>query len=114
MGIDLADDLPVKESVECVIEAGKTRLRPVLLTAVTTILGLIPLAIGLNIDFIGLFSNFDPDIYFGGDNALFWGPLSWTVIFGLAFATILTLLVVPAVYHLFYMVRLKARAAFKK
>lgn len=114
MGIDLSDDLPVKESIACVIEAGRTRLRPVLLTAVTTILGLIPLAVGLNIDFEGLFSRFDPDIYFGGDNAIFWGPLSWTVIFGLTFATFLTLVVVPSMYHLFYMVRLKARAIIKK
>ena len=114
MGIDLSDDLPVKESIACVIEAGRTRLRPVLLTAVTTILGLIPLAVGLNIDFAGLFSEFDPDIYFGGDNAMFWGPLSWTVIFGLTFATFLTLVVVPSMYHLFYMVRLKARAINKK
>lgn len=114
MGIDLSDDLPVKESIACVIEAGRTRLRPVLLTAVTTILGLIPLAVGLNIDFAGLFSEFDPDIYFGGDNAMFWGPLSWTVIFGLTFATFLTLVVVPSMYHLFYMIRLKARAIIKK
>ncbi|HPF64713.1 efflux RND transporter permease subunit [Lentimicrobium sp.] len=114
MGIDLSDDLPVKESIACVIEAGRTRLRPVLLTAVTTILGLIPLAVGLNIDFAGLFSEFDPDIYFGGDNAMFWGPLSWTVIFGLTFATFLTLVVVPSMYHLFYMIRLKARAINKK
>jgi multidrug efflux pump subunit AcrB len=110
MGIELTDDLPVKESIDCVVEAGKTRLRPVLLTAVTTVLGLIPLAVGLNIDFIGLLQRFEPDIYFGGDNALFWGPMSWTIIFGLSFATFLTLVVVPSVYHLFYMVRLKARA----
>jgi multidrug efflux pump subunit AcrB len=110
MGIELSDDLPVKESIDCVVAAGKTRLRPVLLTAVTTVLGLIPLAVGLNIDFIGLLQRFEPDIYFGGDNALFWGPMSWTIIFGLSFATFLTLVVVPSVYHLFYMVRLKARA----
>ena len=70
-----------------------------MLTAITTILGLIPLASGLNIDFISLFRDFDPKIYFGGDNAAFWGPMSWTIIFGLSFATFLTLIIVPAMYH---------------
>ncbi|MDD4085625.1 MAG: efflux RND transporter permease subunit [Bacteroidales bacterium] len=107
MGLTPEDDLPGKESIECLIEAGKTRLRPVLLTAITTILGLIPLAVGLNIDFIGLFQRFDPDIYFGGDNAMFWGPLSWTIIFGLTFATFLTLVIVPAMYHVLYTAKLK-------
>lgn len=80
---------------EAIIEAGRTRMTPVLLTATATILGLIPLAVGLNIDFVTLFSEFDPKLYFGGDNVAFWGPLSWTMIFGLSFATFLTLILVP-------------------
>jgi Cu/Ag efflux pump CusA len=82
------------------VEAGRTRMTPVLLTATAAILGLIPLAVGLNIDFEGLFTHLKPNIYFGGDNTVFWGPLSWTMIFGLGFATILTLLLVPAMYLL--------------
>jgi multidrug efflux pump subunit AcrB len=71
-----------------------------LLTAITTILGLIPLATGLNIDFFKLFGEFDPNIYFGGDNVVFWGPLAWTVIYGLLVATFLTLIVVPILFYL--------------
>ncbi|MCB0515454.1 MAG: efflux RND transporter permease subunit [Chitinophagales bacterium] len=81
-----------------VVQAGKIRLKPVLLTAISTVLGLIPLAIGLNINFYTLFSNFDPQIFIGGDSVVFWGPLSWTIIYGLLFATFLTLVVVPAMY----------------
>lgn len=95
------DRLPMEEVVDSIVLAGKTRLRPVLLTAITTILGLIPLAIGLNIDFFGLFGSYDPDFYMGGDNALFWGPMSWTIIFGLTFATFLTLIIVPVMYLFF-------------
>ncbi len=80
---------------EAIIEAGKTRMTPVILTASATILGLIPLAVGLNIDFVSLFSELNPHIHFGGDNVAFWGPLSWTMIFGLSFATFLTLVLVP-------------------
>jgi multidrug efflux pump subunit AcrB len=80
---------------EAIIEAGRTRMTPVLLTATATMLGLIPLAVGLNMDFVTLFSDFDPKLYFGGDNVAFWGPLSWTMIFGLSFATFLTLILVP-------------------
>ncbi len=83
------------EMKEAIIEAGKTRMTPVMLTASATILGLIPLAVGLNLDFVSLFSHLNPHIHFGGDNVAFWGPLSWTMIFGLSFATFLTLILVP-------------------
>ncbi len=83
---------------EAIVEAGRTRMTPVLLTATAAILGLIPLAVGLNIDFETLFTHLNPHIFFGGDSVVFWGPLSWTMIFGLSFATVLTLLLVPAMY----------------
>jgi len=89
----LHSGMPLKEAI---IEAGKTRMTPVILTATATILGLIPLAIGLNIDFAELFSTGNPHLFFGGDSVAFWGPLSWTIIFGLAFATLLTLILVPS------------------
>lgn len=81
-----------------VVQASKTRLKPVLLTATATVLGLVPMAVGMNIDFVSLFTHLDPKIFFGGDSVVFWGPLSWTIIFGLIFATFLTLIVVPAMY----------------
>jgi multidrug efflux pump subunit AcrB len=83
---------------EAIIEAGKTRMTPVLLTASATISGLIPLAVGLNIDFATLLASGNPHIFFGGDSVAFWGPLSWTMIFGLSFATVLTLILVPVMY----------------
>jgi len=100
--LDLDDSqyLGKDDLLSCIIRAGKARLRPVLLTAITTILGLIPLAIGLNINFFTLFKDFDPNIYFGGDNVIFWGPLAWTVIYGLMIATFLTLIVVPVLFYL--------------
>jgi multidrug efflux pump len=83
---------------EAAIQAGKIRIIPVLLTAVATILGLLPLAVGFNIDFAGLFSHLRPNIFFGGDSVVFWGPLSWTIIFGLIFSFFLTLIMVPSMY----------------
>jgi len=100
LGLEEGEFLPVGAATECIIEGGKTRLRPVLLTAITTILGLLPMAIGLNFDFEGLFRSYDPNIYFGGDNAAYWGPMSWTVIFGLTFSTFLTLVIVPVMYRM--------------
>lgn len=85
---------------DALIEAGRTRMTPVLLTATATISGLVPLAIGLNMDFVTLFTEFNPHIFFGGDSVAFWGPLSWTMIFGLGFATFLTLFLVPAMYYI--------------
>jgi multidrug efflux pump len=85
---------------EAIIEAAKTRMTPVLLTTIAATIGLIPLAVGLNIDFVTMFTEFNPHIYFGGDNVAFWGPLSWTMIFGLIFGTFLTLILVPVMYLL--------------
>ncbi|SHM00361.1 efflux RND transporter permease subunit [Mucilaginibacter sp. OK098] len=94
-------DMLIEQGVslhDAVVEAGHTRMTPVLLTATAAILGLIPLAVGFNIDFVGLFTHFAPHIHFGGDNVAFWGPLAWTMIFGLGFATVITLILVPCMY----------------
>lgn len=102
-------DLMLKEGMEpydAILEAGRTRMTPVILTATAAILGLIPLAVGLNIDFATLFSELNPHIFFGGDNVAFWGPLAWTMIYGLSFATFLTLIIVPVMCLLSF--RLKA------
>ncbi|MGV6830137.1 MAG: efflux RND transporter permease subunit [bacterium] len=106
---DLDDSayLSKEDLLESIVKGGKARLRPVLLTAITTILGLIPLAFGININFFTLFSEFNANIYIGGDNVIFWGPLAKTVIYGLLVATFLTLIVVPILFYL--VTRLKMR-----
>ena len=98
--IEFADELRSRgmKTKEAVILAGKTRIIPVMLTALAAILGFIPIAIGFNINFVTLFSELNPHIYFGGDNVAFWKPLSWTLIFGLFFAFFMTLFIVPGMY----------------
>lgn len=106
LGLDEFEQLPLDEIKSAIVVAGKTRLRPVLLTAITTVLGLIPLAVGINIDFTTLLTEYDANFYLGGDNTIFFGPMSWTIIFGLTFATFLTLVVVPIMYLLLYRLKL--------
>ncbi len=112
MGLEEETVIPNHESREALVVAGKTRLRPVLLTAVTAVLGLLPLAIGLNFNFFTLFSELDAHIHMGGDNTIFWSPLSWAVIFGLTFATFLTLIMVPVM--LLIIQKIKHRRQWKR
>jgi len=113
LGYDKGRDLETDDMKEAIIKGGATRLRPVLLTAITTVLGLIPLAVGFNFNFFTLITDLDPQIFIGGDNTAIWGPMAWTVIYGLIFATFLTLIVVPVMYYLSYRLRVVAMGAFR-
>ena len=111
LGLTKRDLLSREQYFDAIVQAGVSRLRPVLITAITTILGLLPIGIGFNVDFFRFFTEFNPNIYFGGDDAIFWGPMSWTIIFGLSFATFLTLIIVPVMLYL--LERAKIRFARK-
>ncbi len=112
--IEFADELRSRgmKTREAVIQAGKTRIIPVLLTALAAILAFIPIAVGFNINFVTLFSELNPHIFFGGDNVAFWKPLSWTIIFGLTFAFFMTLIIVPAMYLIAERLRRPMRNTF--
>ena len=119
-GILLVEFIDIKRKEEgmnlhdAIVEACRIRMTPVLLTATATILGMIPLAIGFNIDFVTMFTELDPKIYLGGDNVAMWGPLSWTIVFGLAFATFITLILVPVLYLISENLKAKLMKRIKK
>ena len=94
-----------------IIDGGATRLRPVLLTAFTTVIGLIPLTFGINIDFVGLIVDLDPGFSIGSENTQFWGPMGTAIISGLTFATFLTLVIVPVMYSAFDSIALRFASA---
>jgi len=99
---------------DAIVEAGRARMTPVLLTATATMMGMIPLAVGFNIDFITMFTELNPKIYFGGDSVAFWGPLAWTIVFGLSFATFITLILVPVMYQMSEKTKERLNRALKR
>jgi multidrug efflux pump subunit AcrB len=121
-GIVLIDFIEEYHKIEkgnirnAIILGGLTRFNAVVLTATATVLALIPLGIGFNINFISLFESFDPKIFFGGDSTAFWSPLAWAIVFGLSFATFLTLIIVPCLYFINYAfaIRLRRRIDLRK
>ena len=114
MGIASMYSMDVSDIKAAIIQGGATRLRPVLLTAITTILGLVPLALGVNFNFFTLITDLDPQYFRGGDNTALWGPMSWTIIYGLTFATFLTLVVVPVMYYLAYKIKFGVKKLFSR
>jgi multidrug efflux pump len=114
--VDFADRLYASglDARNAAIQAGKTRITPVLLTASATITALLPLGFGFNIDFVSLFTTLNPHIYFGGDSVVFWGPLSWTIIFGLSFCTFITLILVPCMYYIANRGKIRLNKLFNK
>jgi multidrug efflux pump subunit AcrB len=112
LGIKKMSMMDKDDVKEAIVKSGATRLRPVLLTAITTVLGLVPLAVGMNINFFTLITDLDPQFYLGGDSAAFWGTMAWTVIYGLVFATFLTLIVVPVMYWLAFLMKRRTNKFF--
>jgi multidrug efflux pump subunit AcrB len=109
--VEFTDVLKAKgyRTREAIIQAGKTRITPVLLTALSTILGLFPLAVGLSLNFSTLLSDLNPQLHFGSDTVMFFGPLAWAIIFGLTFATFLTLVMIPVMYYIAYAMKVKLK-----
>jgi multidrug efflux pump subunit AcrB len=114
LGLEKISDLELEDIHQSIVEGGATRLRPVLLTAITTVLGLIPLAIGFNFDFFSFIATWDGKYFLGGDNTAIWGPMALTVIYGLVFATFLTLVVVPVMMWLIYKTRRKIKKTYRR